>query len=207
MVFSFLVRARFGRDATRALRHAPGRMPRTGATLPRAWCRGLAARLRGDTEAVHVAMVEARANVEKIVSELPRLSRSALRPRSHRRRTRPQRAGHPRRPACRRAILPVTNDSINGELLIEYLALIYAWTGAQDLAVEQLATPQACQASSPMATSALIHLGIPCAVILDLRSSSPPLRPRMRKQRTLARISCHKRPRSLLNLRSRFLSA
>lgn len=46
-------------------------MPRTGATPPRAWCRGLAARLRGDTEAVHVAMVEARANVEKIVSELP----------------------------------------------------------------------------------------------------------------------------------------
>lgn len=34
----------------------------------------------------------------------------------------------------------MTNDSINGELLIEYLALIYAWTGAQDLAVEQLAT-------------------------------------------------------------------
>ena len=42
----------------------------------------------------------------------------------------------------RRAVelLPVTKDSINGALLVQYLALIYAWTGEKDLAFEQLAT-------------------------------------------------------------------
>jgi hypothetical protein len=41
----------------------------------------------------------------------------------------------------RRAIelLPVSKDAINGALLIESLALIYAWTGEKDLALEQLA--------------------------------------------------------------------
>jgi hypothetical protein len=34
---------------------------------------------------------------------------------------------------------PVTKDSIMGALLIRYLAVIYAWTGAKDLAFEQLA--------------------------------------------------------------------
>jgi hypothetical protein len=40
----------------------------------------------------------------------------------------------------RRAVelLPVTKDSIGGSLLVEYLALIYAWTGEKDLAFEQL---------------------------------------------------------------------
>jgi len=41
----------------------------------------------------------------------------------------------------RRAVelLPVTKDSIVGALLVEKLALIYAWTGEKDLAFEQLA--------------------------------------------------------------------
>jgi serine/threonine-protein kinase len=41
----------------------------------------------------------------------------------------------------RRAVelLPVTKDAIIGAHLVEYLALIYAWTGEKDLAFEQLA--------------------------------------------------------------------
>jgi len=41
----------------------------------------------------------------------------------------------------RRAVelLPVAKDAINGVLLVQYLALIYAWTGEKDLALEQLA--------------------------------------------------------------------
>ena len=41
----------------------------------------------------------------------------------------------------RRAVetLPVTKDSINGSLLMQDLAVIYAWTGEKDLAFEQLA--------------------------------------------------------------------
>ncbi|HJT81445.1 MAG TPA: hypothetical protein VJ719_09635, partial [Chthoniobacterales bacterium] len=42
--------------------------------------------------------------------------------------------------AGRRAVelLPVEKDAIDGSLLIEYLAVIYAWTGEHDLALEQL---------------------------------------------------------------------
>ena len=41
----------------------------------------------------------------------------------------------------RRAVelLPVTKDSLVGVLLVQNLALIYAWTGEKDLACEQLA--------------------------------------------------------------------
>ena len=40
----------------------------------------------------------------------------------------------------RRAVelLPVTKDSINGALAIQYLAVIYAWTGEKKLALDQL---------------------------------------------------------------------
>src|SRR5262249_20897093 len=41
----------------------------------------------------------------------------------------------------RRAVelLPVSKNAIEGTLLIEYLALIYAWTGEKDLAFQELA--------------------------------------------------------------------
>ena len=41
----------------------------------------------------------------------------------------------------RRAVelMPVSKDAIRGPLLIQYLALIYAWTGEKDLALQQLA--------------------------------------------------------------------
>jgi tetratricopeptide (TPR) repeat protein len=40
----------------------------------------------------------------------------------------------------RRAVelLPVSKDAIVGARLVQYLALVYAWTGEKDLALEQL---------------------------------------------------------------------
>jgi tetratricopeptide (TPR) repeat protein len=35
-------------------------------------------------------------------------------------------------------LMPVSKDAIEGALLIKYLALIYAWTGEEDRAFEQL---------------------------------------------------------------------
>jgi hypothetical protein len=35
-------------------------------------------------------------------------------------------------------LVPVSKDAIRGPLLIQYLAVIYAWTGEKDLALEQL---------------------------------------------------------------------
>ena len=37
------------------------------------------------------------------------------------------------------ALLPVTKDAINGAEIMQYLGLIYAWTGEKDLAINQLA--------------------------------------------------------------------
>src|SRR5207244_6396319 len=35
-------------------------------------------------------------------------------------------------------LLPVTKDSIDGAQLLQHLAMIYAWVGQKDLALEQL---------------------------------------------------------------------
>jgi hypothetical protein len=40
------------------------------------------------------------------------------------------------RRACK--LLPITRDSINGIHIMEFLAVIYAWVGEKDLALEQL---------------------------------------------------------------------
>ena len=106
--------------------------------FPDAWSEGVAARLRGDAAAARSAFIKARAEVSKIEEQNPAypeaicvggLIDAAL----GRKEEAIMRA--------RRAVemLPVSRDSINGELLIEYLALVYVWTGENDLALEQLA--------------------------------------------------------------------
>ena len=37
------------------------------------------------------------------------------------------------------ALMPVSKSAIEGPMLIQYLAVIYAWTGDKDRAIEQLA--------------------------------------------------------------------
>ena len=36
-------------------------------------------------------------------------------------------------------LTPVTKDAINGAHIMQYLGIIYAWTGEKDLAIEQIA--------------------------------------------------------------------
>ncbi len=118
-------------------------LPRDGirvesVSFPRAWCEGLLARLRGDQAAARKAFSTAREEAEKTVREQPDngaalcalgMIDAAL--------------GNKKEaaPEGRRAVelLPVSKDSINGALLVQYLAVIYAWTGQKDLALEQLA--------------------------------------------------------------------
>jgi TolB-like protein/Flp pilus assembly protein TadD len=108
-----------------------------GIPLPRSWCEGVAARARGDMQAAYAAFNSARAGLQKIVLEQPDypegscalgMIEAGL---GHK-----QEAVHLGRHAVE--LLPVSKDAINGALLIEYLALIYAWTGEKDLALEQL---------------------------------------------------------------------
>ena len=105
--------------------------------IPRFWCEGVVAQLRGDKAAARVAFINARAEGAKLVAEQPDyaeglcvlgMADGAL--------------GH-KDDAIREGrraveLLPMTKDAIIGPLLVQYLALIYAWTGEKDLALEQL---------------------------------------------------------------------
>jgi TolB-like protein/class 3 adenylate cyclase/Tfp pilus assembly protein PilF len=105
--------------------------------VPRSWCEGVVAQFRGEKAAAHAAFTSVRAEAAKIVAEQPNyaeglcvlgMADAAL--------------GH-KDDAIREGrraveLLPVTKDAIIGALLVKYLALIYAWTGEKDLALEQL---------------------------------------------------------------------
>jgi hypothetical protein len=59
-------------------------------------------------------------------------------------------SGGRRRPCAKEAaveLLPVEKDSVNGIVMIKYLAMIAAWVGEKDLACEQLATAVHCPTS------------------------------------------------------------
>jgi TolB-like protein/Tfp pilus assembly protein PilF len=131
------------RDFDGAL-HALAALPINGCyqdsiPFPRSWCEGVVAQMRGDKAAARVAFTSARTEAAKLVTQQPDYAEglcvlgmidAAL--------------GH-KEDAIREGrraveLLPVTKDAIGGSLLVQNLALIYAWTGEKDLAFEQLAT-------------------------------------------------------------------
>src|SRR5947207_6049213 len=93
--------------------------------------------MRGDTAAAHAAFAKTRAETAKLIADQPDyaealcvlgMADAAL--------------GH-KDDAIREGrraveLLPVTKNSVIGALLVQNLALIYAWTGEKDLAFEQL---------------------------------------------------------------------
>ena len=105
--------------------------------LPHAWCEGVVARARGDPDAARVAFQRARAEMEKETRDQPNyaagLSALGLIDAALGHKEDAIREG-------RRAVdlLPISKDSINGTSLVENLAIIYAWTGEADLALETL---------------------------------------------------------------------
>jgi hypothetical protein len=111
---------------------------------------GVIARMIKDARKARVAFTAARAEQEKIVLAQPNygpalcmlgLIDSGL--------------GHKKEALRegRRAVelLPVEKDAINGPLMIEYFAMIAAWTGDKDLVCEQLAIALRYQARSATA--------------------------------------------------------
>lgn len=105
--------------------------------LSRSFIEGLMARVRGDTAAARAAFTTARAQQEELVRAQPDygpalcmlgLIDAGL--------------GHKEDALSegRRAVelLPVERDAINGAHMIEFFAIICAWTGEKDLAHEQL---------------------------------------------------------------------
>jgi tetratricopeptide (TPR) repeat protein len=106
--------------------------------LNRPFVEGIIARMTKDDDKARAAFITARAEQEKIVQAQPNygppLVLLGLIDAALGRKEEALREG-------RRAVglLPVEKDSINGPLMIEYLAMIAAWVGDKDLACEQLA--------------------------------------------------------------------
>jgi TolB-like protein/class 3 adenylate cyclase/Flp pilus assembly protein TadD len=103
----------------------------------RAFGEGLVARMNGDAAAARTAFMAARAAQEKILQAQPDYGSAivilGLIDAGLGRKDDALREG-------RRAmeLLPVTKDSINGALIIEFFGVICAWVGEKDLAIEQL---------------------------------------------------------------------
>jgi TolB-like protein/class 3 adenylate cyclase len=131
----------YERDVDAAIR-ALGALPMAGCyedriPLPRTWCEGVVARLRGDNAGARAAFTSARTEAAKLVADQPDypeglcvlgMADAALGNKED-----AIREG-------RRAVelLPVTKDSVLGAMLLKNLALIYAWTGEKESAFEQL---------------------------------------------------------------------
>jgi TolB-like protein/class 3 adenylate cyclase/Tfp pilus assembly protein PilF len=105
--------------------------------LSPAFARGLVARAQGDSIAANAAFSEARTQQEKLVLEqpdyAPPLCVLGLIDAALGRKEDALREG-------RRAIemLPISKDSLNGALMVQFFAITCAWAGDKDLALEQL---------------------------------------------------------------------
>jgi len=130
------------RDATemaRALASIPPEgIIRRDLLMPRFFCAGLVARARNDATNAETAFSKARVEIEKVVREQPGYAQAlcvlGLSDAALGRKEDAIREG-------RRAVelLPVTKDAMAGAVVLTNLAIIYAWTGEKDLALEQLA--------------------------------------------------------------------
>jgi tetratricopeptide (TPR) repeat protein len=124
-----------------AIAQALAAIPPTGTSVdlnfPLSFCKGLAARVKGDESAAGTAFLQARSEVNKTVNEQPNygpgysvlgLIDAAL--------GRKDDALREGRHAVE--LLPITKDSIDGAEVVKYLAVIYAWCGEKNLAIEQI---------------------------------------------------------------------
>ena len=124
--------------ATRALKTIPNGVDISGLHLPRALMEGCVARTLGEERTAVEAFTAARVEVERAVREQPDhgpplcvlgvidagLGRKEEAIREGRR---------------ARELLPLPKDALGGAQIMLFLAVIYAWTGEKDLAIEQIA--------------------------------------------------------------------
>ena len=117
----------------------PEGIVRRDLLMPRPFCEGLAARARGDAKGAEAAFIAAHVEMEKILREQPDYAQAfcvlGLSDAALGRKEDAIREG-------RRALelLPVAKDMMAGGVVLANLAIIYAWAGEKDRALEQLAT-------------------------------------------------------------------
>jgi len=105
--------------------------------FPKGWCEGFLARERGDAVAARSFFLSALAEGEKTVRDQPDFGEalSALGMIEAALGERDNAIAHGERAV---QLVPVEKDAINGPLLVQYLSIIYSWTGQKDLAIKQL---------------------------------------------------------------------
>jgi TolB-like protein/Flp pilus assembly protein TadD len=105
--------------------------------FPKGWCEGFLARERGDAAAARSFFLTALAEGEKIVRDQPDFGEalSALGMIEAALGEKDKAIAHGERAV---QLVPVEKDAINGPLLVQYLSIIYSWTGQRDLAIKQL---------------------------------------------------------------------
>jgi TolB-like protein/Flp pilus assembly protein TadD len=138
--FNIALCARDRDDAKRALASMLQEGITWGANVltPRSFCEGLADRVFGENEAAKNAFATAREEMETVLKKQPdypeALSALGMIDAGLGRKEDAIREG-------RRAVelLPVTKDVMTGSELLRNLALIYAWTGEKELALNQIA--------------------------------------------------------------------
>ena len=106
--------------------------------FPNSWCEGLVARLRGDEPAARDAFLRARNELEQTLRNQPGYAQGlcalgvvdAVLGNNENAIREGERAVE---------LIPVSKSAIEGSVLTQYLAIIYAWTGDKTCAIERLA--------------------------------------------------------------------
>jgi TolB-like protein/Flp pilus assembly protein TadD len=108
-----------------------------GLPYPRSWCEGLVAREKNDSGAARLAFTEARVRVDRLVHEQPNFAAgiSALGMIDAALGNKDDAIAEGRKAVD---LLPVGKDAITGSILLQNLAVIYAWTGEKQAAFDVL---------------------------------------------------------------------
>ncbi len=108
-----------------------------GLPYPRSWCEGLVAREKNDNDAARLAFTEARVRVDRLVHEQPDFAAgiSALGMIDAALGNKDDAIAEGRKAVD---LLPIGKDAITGSILLQNLAVIYAWTGEKQAAFDVL---------------------------------------------------------------------
>jgi serine/threonine protein kinase/TolB-like protein/thioredoxin-like negative regulator of GroEL len=139
MWFDLVLRERDPAAAERALAAMPaGGCYDENIPFPTSWCEGLGARLRGDDRAARDAFIRARNELEQTLRNERNYAQglcalgvvdAAL----------GNKEDAIREGELAVKLMPASASAIEGSVLIQYLAIIYAWTGDKDRAIQRLA--------------------------------------------------------------------
>jgi TolB-like protein/tRNA A-37 threonylcarbamoyl transferase component Bud32 len=125
-----------------AIKRALAAMPADGCydeniPFPNSWCEGLAARLSGDESAARSAFNKAREQVQQIVREQPDYA-EALCALGVLDAVLGNKEDAIREGLRAVELMPASKNALEGAMLAQYLAVIYAWTGEKDHAIQRL---------------------------------------------------------------------